>query len=130
MQLADRTGGLAFDLRYHRNSSGEACATTARPPEQITDPIMPEVTAMQSNDTHPLSTYLTAARGHQFYACTLLLLRSLVVAGCSQPNAPTASESSSTAASYSAEEPQEAVTLLNVSYDPTRELYVEFNTEF
>lgn len=85
---------------------------------------------MKSNDTQPVPSHLTAPRGHQIHACTFLLLLSLIVAGCSQPTAPAASDSASTAASYSAEKPQEAVTLLNVSYDPTRELYVEFNNEF
>jgi len=101
----------------------------------LIDPAMPEVTAMHSVDTQLQSFALQtlpiqAPRRQRLYAATLLLLL-LVVAGCSQPTAPAASDASeSDVISYSAGEPQAAVSLLNVSYDPTRELYVEFNKEF
>lgn len=87
---------------------------------------------MHSEPTEPQSFATPAPRRQKFYATSLLLLLlSLVVAGCSQPTAPAASEAAeSDAVSYSAGEPKAAVTLLNVSYDPTRELYVEFNKEF
>jgi sulfate/thiosulfate-binding protein len=96
---------------------------------------MLEVTAMPTNDAQPVPSNSSAPHGHQFYTGTLLLFVSLVVTGCSQPTAPAPNasantDSADTKVSYSAEEPKEAVTLLNVSYDPTRELYVEFNNEF
>jgi sulfate transport system substrate-binding protein len=48
----------------------------------------------------------------------------LVVAGCGSTNASSANDRSTAPAR------QESITLLNVSYDPTRELYAEFNAAF
>ncbi len=54
-----------------------------------------------------------------------LVLVTLAVAGCSpSPASSPGGEASSMT------KPPESITLLNVSYDPTRELYVEFNNEF
>jgi sulfate transport system substrate-binding protein len=57
-------------------------------------------------------------------ACVAALWVALAVAGCSSPSDAPAS------AAPAKEQAAEAITLLNVSYDPTRELYVEFNNEF
>jgi sulfate/thiosulfate-binding protein len=62
------------------------------------------------------------------FGLALAMLASAVIAGCSSSTASTTGDKATNAASD--EESVEAVTLLNVSYDPTRELYVEFNKEF
>ena len=73
------------------------------------------------------------------HAAYLLLM--LALAGCSSNSAPTASPADGEAVAPDAAPATgevaastgaapEAVTLLNVSYDPTRELYVDFNQQF
>jgi sulfate/thiosulfate-binding protein len=78
-----------------------------------------------SSDTTPDS------RANQGWALCLLMvaLAWSAATGCSSSTASTAEGGASTAA-VSEEKPAESITLLNVSYDPTRELYVEFNQEF
>ena len=58
-----------------------------------------------------------------WFAAALLVLAVAALAGC-EASAPATTVTSNGTASKS------SVTLLNVSYDPTRELYVEFNKEF
>jgi sulfate/thiosulfate-binding protein len=58
----------------------------------------------------------------------LLLGLSFGLAACNKPS--NASESSTKSAASSAVPSTEPVTLLNVSYDPTRELYTDFNAFF
>jgi sulfate transport system substrate-binding protein len=48
------------------------------------------------------------------------------MAGCAKPAEPPASPAGQPAAGRAGE----AVTLLNVSYDPTREFYADFNRAF
>ena len=56
-----------------------------------------------------------------------LLALSLGLSNCNKPSNPTPAAGSGSAAGPAAPEP---VTLLNVSYDPTRELYTAFNAHF
>lgn len=58
---------------------------------------------------------------------SLLLVFQVVLVGCSNSTDQKASPSSSSADKTSTKEP---ITLLNVSYDPTRELYEEYNKAF
>jgi len=62
----------------------------------------------------------------KFHLAVIVLVMSiaLAVTGCGQSNKPGSANSSDKAAS------KNAIELLNVSYDPTRELYVEFNEAF
>lgn len=71
-------------------------------------------------------------------SAVLLLVLTLVLAACGANNnnsgaqqpAPSPSADTSAATEAPTEAPKEPVELLNVSYDPTRELYVEYNTAF
>ena len=56
---------------------------------------------------------------------TVLISSFVLLAGCSSSDT-SSSENSNT----QGEDKKESVELLNVSYDPTRELYEEFNKEF
>jgi sulfate/thiosulfate-binding protein len=58
----------------------------------------------------------------------VLFAAALSAAGCNNSSSVTPTANAATTSSSNTEQP--AVTLLNVSYDPTRELYVEFNKEF
>ncbi len=58
-----------------------------------------------------------------------LLLGAVVLAGCGSSSA-TSSAPASTGGAATASKAPAKVTLLNVSYDPTREFYVEFNKSF
>ena len=58
-----------------------------------------------------------------WFAATLFVLAAAALAGCEASAPATTVESNGTAS-------KSPVTLLNVSYDPTRELYVDFNKEF
>src|SRR5262245_48805730 len=61
--------------------------------------------------------------------CAALLIASATaVTGCSTSNATQSATNDSGSAAVKAAKP--AVRLLNVSYDPTREFYAEFNKEF
>ena len=56
---------------------------------------------------------------------TVLISSFVLLAGCSSSDT-----SSSETSNSQGEDKKESVELLNVSYDPTRELYEEFNKEF
>ena len=56
---------------------------------------------------------------------TVLISSFVLLAGCSSSDTSSSKNSSS-----QEEDKKESVELLNVSYDPTRELYEEFNKEF
>ena len=58
-----------------------------------------------------------------WFAATLFVLAAAALAGCEASAPATTVESNGTGS-------KSPVTLLNVSYDPTRELYVDFNKEF
>lgn len=58
----------------------------------------------------------------------VLTVAVLAIAGCNRATTPTTSAAVTETGSSKADKP--SVTLLNVSYDPTRELYAEFNPEF
>ena len=62
-----------------------------------------------------------------FKFTVLLLFLSIIIAGCSTDKASNQSDNKSNGGTG---QKKEAVQLLNVSYDPTRELYDEFNKEF
>ena len=63
------------------------------------------------------------------YATIPLLLAVAAIAGCNA-SSTTATPAVATSGGPAASDDKPAVTLLNVSYDPTRELYTEFNREF
>lgn len=82
-----------------------------------------------SNTNVANSRAMDGARRHGLLAA---LLVAIAVVGCA-PAATSSPGETSTATTTSATEQPKAlqpVWLLNVSYDPTRELYVEFNKEF
>ena len=56
---------------------------------------------------------------------TVLISSFVLLAGCSSSDTSSSENSNS-----QGEDKKESVELLNVSYDPTRELYEEFNKEF
>ena len=56
---------------------------------------------------------------------TVLISSFVLLAGCSSSD--TSSDENN---NFQGEDKKESVELLNVSYDPTRELYEEFNKEF
>jgi sulfate transport system substrate-binding protein len=58
---------------------------------------------------------------HGLFSCALILSFS----GCGGPPSPSGAQPAATPATA-----QDSITLLNVSYDPTRELYLEFNHAF
>jgi sulfate transport system substrate-binding protein len=80
-------------------------------------------------------TSFRATDGARKYGLLSALVVALVVAGCAPagttpPSAEPAETNISTTSAAEQPKPAEALSLLNVSYDPTRELYVEFNKEF
>jgi sulfate/thiosulfate transport system substrate-binding protein len=67
---------------------------------------------------------------HRAVASCLVIAFLSVLAGCGTSTSATPTGSNPGASSKSTDASKPAVTLMNVSYDPTRELYVEFNKEF
>ena len=82
-----------------------------------------------SSKSTPLSSALRFASRRVFASSALLLLAAATgLAGCKKSDASSAAPAAS--GSGAAVEAPKAVTLLNVSYDPTRELYQDFNAVF
>lgn len=73
-----------------------------------------------------------AMEGARKHGLLVALLVAVAIAGCSPSTAssPAAAPGATSTSAAGTPKAAESITLLNVSYDPTRELYVEFNSEF
>jgi sulfate/thiosulfate transport system substrate-binding protein len=94
---------------------------------------MPQLQKRNADQQHQSSQGRDAAMTHASrYAKHTVVLAAiaLLIAGCNSSANTTATPTAATSGGAASTEAAASVTLLNVSYDPTRELYNDFNKEF